>query len=122
MIIDPRDRDSGHTLARRARRTLSLDLDRQFDRFGVGANWQAISRSYDDEDNRNRLGGYALLGLRSSWAINHDVSVSLKVDNLLDRRYARARYSYDAADFSNNHDYREEGRTWLLGLTWTPHL
>lgn len=121
-IIDPRDRDSGHTLARRARRTLSLDLDRQFDRFGVGANWQAISRSYDDEDNRNRLGGYALLGLRSSWAINHDVSVSLKVDNLLDRRYARARYSYDAADFSNNHDYREEGRTWLLGLTWTPHL
>ncbi len=121
-IIDPRDRDSGHTLARRTRRTLSLDLDRQFDRFGVGASWQAISRSYDDEDNRNRLGGYALLGLRSSWAINHDVSVSLKVDNLLDRRYARARYSYDAADFSNNHDYREEGRTWLLGLTWTPHL
>jgi vitamin B12 transporter len=31
-IIDPRDRDTGHTLARRARRTLSLDLDRQFDR------------------------------------------------------------------------------------------
>lgn len=37
-LIDPRDRESGHTLARRARRTLSLDLDRQFDRLGVGAS------------------------------------------------------------------------------------
>nr|BFE93772.1 hypothetical protein GCM10020185_43080 [Pseudomonas brassicacearum subsp. brassicacearum] len=48
-IIDPRDRDSGHTLARRARRTLSLDLDRQFGRLGLGATWQAVSGSYDDE-------------------------------------------------------------------------
>ncbi|NWA85229.1 TonB-dependent receptor domain-containing protein [Pseudomonas sp. D2002] len=121
-FIDPRDRDTGHTLARRARRTLSLDLDRQFDKLSVGASWQAISSSYDAEDNRQRLGGYALLGLRSSWAVTHEVSVSLKVDNLLDRQYARARYSYNAPDFSNNQDYREEGQTWMLGLTWTPQL
>jgi len=121
-IIDPRDRDTGHTLARRARRTVNLDLDRQFDKLGLGASWQAISSSYDDEDNLNRLGGYALLRLRSSWVVNHEVSVSLKVDNLLDRQYARARYSYNAADFSNNQDYREEGRAWMLGLTWTPQL
>ncbi len=121
-FIDPRDRDTGHTLARRARRTLSLDLDRQFDKLSAGASWQAISSSYDAEDNRQRLGGYALLGLRSSWAVTHEVSVSLKVDNLLDRQYARARYSYNAPDFSNNQDYREEGQTWMLGLTWTPQL
>ncbi|WP_338478630.1 TonB-dependent receptor [Pseudomonas trivialis] len=121
-IIDPRDRDSGHTLARRARRTLSLDLDRQFDTLGVGASWQAISSSYDAQDNQNRLAGYALLGLRSRWAVSREVSVSLKVDNLLDRQYARARYSYNAADFSNNQDYREQGQTWMLGLTWTPQL
>lgn len=121
-FIDPRDRDTGHTLARRARRTLNLDLDRQFDKLSVGASWQAISSSYDAEDNRQRLGGYALLGLRSSWAVTHEVSVSLKVDNLLDRQYARARYRYNAPDFSNNQDYREEGQTWMLGLTWTPQL
>lgn len=39
-IIDPRDRDTGHTLGRRARRTLSLDLDRQFDRLGV---WRQLA-------------------------------------------------------------------------------
>ncbi|MEB0105346.1 TonB-dependent receptor domain-containing protein [Pseudomonas sp. MH9.3] len=121
-FIDPRDRDTGHTLARRARRTLSLDLDRQFDALGVGASWQAISNSYNAQDNQDRLGGYALLGLRSRWAVTREVSVSLNVDNLLDRQYARARYSYNAADFSNNQNYREEGRTWMLGLTWTPRL
>ncbi|WQG59905.1 TonB-dependent receptor [Pseudomonas sp. RTB3] len=121
-FIDPRDRDTGHTLARRARRTLSLDLDRQFDALGVGASWQAISNSYNAQDNQDRLGGYALLGLRSRWAVTREVSVSLNVDNLLDRQYARARYSYNAADFSNNQNYREEGRTWMLSLTWTPEL
>ena len=121
-LIDPRDRDSGHTLARRARRTLSLDLDRQFDKLGVGASWQAISSSYDDEDNTHRLGGYALLGLRSSWALSREVALSLKVDNLLGKTYARARYSYDDPAFLNNQDYREEGRVWMMGVTWTPEI
>lgn len=121
-FVDPRDRDTGHTLARRARRTLSLDLDRQFDTLGVGASWQAISRSYDAEDNRNRLGGYALLGLRSSWALNREVLLSLKVDNVLDKRYARAMYNYQDPNFQNNQHYREEGRTWMVGVTWTPDI
>ena len=56
-FIDPRDRESGHTLARRARRTLNLDLDRQFDQLGLGATWQAVSSSYDDEKNLQPLGG-----------------------------------------------------------------
>jgi len=119
-IIDPRDRDIGHTLARRARRTLNVDLDRQFDQLSVGASWQAISSSYDDEDNRNRLGGYALLGLRSSWALSREVLLSIKVDNVLDKTYARAMYSYQDPNFQNNQHYREEGRAWMFGVTWTP--
>lgn len=117
-IIDPRDRESGHTLARRARRTLNLDLDRQFDEVGIGASWQAISSSYDDEANRDRMGGYALLGLRSSWALNREVSLSLKVDNVLDKSYARAKYSY----LEESQNYREEGRVWMFGVTWTPEI
>ncbi|NMZ43156.1 TonB-dependent receptor domain-containing protein [Pseudomonas proteolytica] len=121
-IIDPRDRTSGHTLARRARRTLNLDLDRQFDQLSLGASWQAISSSYDAEDNKNRLAGYYLVGLRSGWALNREVVLSLKVDNLLDRRYTRAWYSYNDPNFQNNQPYREEGRTWMVGVTWTPQL
>ncbi|WP_248751942.1 TonB-dependent receptor [Pseudomonas sp. MWU15-20650] len=121
-IIDPRDRETGRTLARRARRTLNLDLDRQFDKLGVGASWQAISSSYDAEDNLNRLGGYGLLGLRSSWALNREVLLSVKVDNVLDKTYARAMYSYQDPNFQNNQNYREEGRVWMFGVTWTPEL
>ncbi len=117
-IIDPQDRASGHTLARRARRTLSLDLDRQFDRLGLGASWQAVSSSYDDENNQQPLGGYALLGLRSSWALNREIKLELKVDNLLDKGYSRALYSHDDSQFG----YREEGRAWMFGVTWTPEL
>ncbi|MBP5075453.1 TonB-dependent receptor [Pseudomonas chlororaphis] len=117
-IIDPRDRDTGHTLARRARRTLSLDLDRQFDRLGLGASWQAVSSSYDDLANQQRLGGYALLGLRGSWALNREVRLELKVDNLLDKSYSRVLYSHDGAQYG----YQEQGRAWMFGVTWTPEL
>ncbi|MBA6117523.1 TonB-dependent receptor [Pseudomonas sp. NC26] len=117
-LTDPRDRDSGHTLARRARRTLSLDLDRQFERFSVGGSWQAVSGSYDDEANGNRLGGYGLLGLRGSWTASDTLKLEVKLDNLLDKAYSRALYRYDDA----SHGYREEGRTALFSVTWTPAL
>ncbi|MDI2143759.1 MULTISPECIES: TonB-dependent receptor domain-containing protein [unclassified Pseudomonas] len=117
-IIDPRDRDTGHTLARRARRTLSWDLDRQFDRLGLGASWQAVSSSYDDLKNQQPLGGYALLELRSSWVLDREIKLDFKVDNLLDKGYSRALYSHDGSQYG----YREEGRAFMFGVTWTPQL
>ncbi|NWE78825.1 TonB-dependent receptor domain-containing protein [Pseudomonas yamanorum] len=115
-LIDPRDRDTGRTLARRARRTVSLDLDRQFDQFGVGASWQAVSSSYDDPANQQRLGGYGLLGLRGSWAVNHEITLEMKLDNLLNKDYSRALYQYQGQQYG----YREEGRALMFGVTWTP--
>ncbi|VVN54117.1 Vitamin B12 transporter BtuB [Pseudomonas fluorescens] len=117
-IIDPRDRDTGHTLSRRARRTLSLDLDRQFDKVGVGASWQAVSSSFNDEDNKQPVGGYGLLGLRGNWQASSEVRLDLKVDNLLDKSFTRALYSYDG----NYYGYREERRSLQLAITWTPTL
>ena len=117
-IIDPRDRDTGHTLSRRARRTLSLDLDRQFDRIGVGASWQAVSNSFNDDDNKQPIGGYGLLGLRGNWIASPQVRLEVKVDNLLDKSFTRALYSYDG----NYYGYREERRSVQLAVTWTPTL
>jgi vitamin B12 transporter len=117
-LIDPRDRDTGRTLARRAKRTLSLDLDRQFDQFGVGASWQAVSSSYDDAANQQRLGGYGLLGLRGSWAVNREITLEMKLDNLLNKQYSRALYQYQGQQYG----YREEGRALMFGVTWTPEL
>ena len=115
-MIDPQDRDTGHTLSRRARRTLNLDLDKQFDRVGVGATWQAVSRSFNDEANKQPLGGYGVLGLRANWVASSQVRLDLKVDNVLDKTFTRALYSYDG----NYYGYREERRSVQVAVTWTP--
>ncbi len=75
-VIDPRDRDTGKTLSRRARRTLSLDLDRQFGAVSVvpagapsavptatrpiRANWPAMAYSACAAAGRSAT--------RSNWA------------------------------------------------------
>ncbi len=122
-FIDPRDRDTGKTLSRRARRTLSLDLDRQLGALSVGASWRAVSSAYSDEANKQKLAGHGVLGVRSSWQVSEEVELGLKVDNLLDRRYVLAQDS----DYSNFpevvlRDYQEEGRSTLFSITWTPSL
>lgn len=117
-LIDPRNRENGHTLPRRARRTLNLDVDRQFDRFAVGATWQAASSSYNDEANSDLISGYAALGLRGSWTANHELKFDLKLDNVLDKQYSRTHYSHQGNSYGN----REEGHTWLFSITWTPVL
>lgn len=117
-FVDPRDRDSGHTLNRRARRTLSLDLDRAFGVFTVGATWQAVSSSYDDPNNQYELAGYGLLGLRGSWQATPELKLEAKVDNLLDKDYQQALYEHEGTRYA----YRQEGRTALLGFVWTPKI
>jgi vitamin B12 transporter len=117
-VIDPRDDKTDNQLNRRAKRTLSLDIDRQWGTYSLGAGWQGVSSSYDDAANTRKLAGYGLLGLRASWQATPELQVSAKVDNLLDKTYARAQYSHGwPASYA---DYREEGRTALLSVTWTP--
>ena len=71
------------------------------------------------------MAGYGLLGLRGSWKMTDELNWQLKVDNLLDKDYSQATYSRpDDAFFSSvtRHGFREEGRSGLLALTWTPRL
>ena len=117
-LIDPRDRNSGHTLQRRAKRTLSLDVDRRFGDVSLGAGWRAISGRYDDAENQIDMSGYGLLSLRAAWQANEELGLSLKLDNLLDKDYAEATYSTPNGRFG----YNSAGRTALFAITWTPQL
>ena len=117
-LIDPRDRDSGHTLARRAKRTLSLDLDRQLGEFSVGANWRVVSGRYDDADNDIEMGGYGLVGLRGSWLASEELKLDVKLNNLFDKDYAESTYS----TINGRYGYNTDGRTAFFAITWTPAL
>ncbi|MBU1282659.1 MAG: TonB-dependent receptor [Gammaproteobacteria bacterium] len=125
-FLDPRDRDNGHTLARRARRTVNLDIDRQFAQVQLGASWRAVSRRYDDAANTSELSGYGLLDLRASWQSNAAWRWDVKLNNLLDRDYWQGNYQRPTGpnwnDPSREYAYQEEGRSLLFALTWTPDL
>jgi vitamin B12 transporter len=77
-----------------------------------------VSSSYNDEANTDPISGYGLLSLRTSWAASRELKFDLKLDNLLDRQYSRTHYNYQGASYG----YREEGRTALFSVTWTPAL
>lgn len=123
-FVDPRDRDSGHTLNRRAKRTLSLDVDRAFGAFSVGAGWTTSSRRFDDAVNTRETAGYGLLNLRAGWQVSSDVKLGLQVENLLDKEYSNALYgvSDPVTWVTTYHPYQETGRTALASVTWTPTL
>lgn len=125
-IIDPRDRESGRVLPRRAKRTLSFDLDRTFDTLSVGASWHASSARYDDAANTRELSGYGVFDLRAGWQSHPELRWEAKVSNLFDHDYALATYGRPTgpswSDPIENYGYREAGRTALFAVTWTPSL
>ena len=115
-IIDPRNRENGHTLPNRARRTLSWDLDKQFGDVGVGASFKAVSHSYANGANSSYLSGYGVLDLRASWQANDELMLDIKWANVLDKDYSRLSYSHLGQEYG----YQETPSSVMLGLTWTP--
>lgn len=96
-LLDPQDRSSanhGNLLARRAERTLNIDLDRAFGRFGVGATLFAASERYDSATNldSSRLPGYALMDLRGEYRLDDSWRLQAQLSNVFDRDYETAQF------------------------------
>ena len=117
-IIDPRNRETGRTLANRAKRTLNLNLDRQFGDIGLGATFTAVSSSYGDVANTTALPGYGVLDFRASWQASDELALDMKLANILDKDYSRMLYAYNG----ENHGYQEAPASVMIGMTWTPQL
>lgn len=107
-LQNPRDLDSGKQLARRARRHATLGADTQLAGWRLGAEVQASGKRFDTVANTTELGGYALVNLSASTRMARDWTLLARIDNLADKDYQTAR------------TYATEGRTFYLGLKWTP--
>ena len=115
---DPRNRtpnrdgaanaNRGNLLARRARNTGRVDVDRTFGAFAFGASVKGASHRYDDAANTVRLGGHATFDLRASYAFNPDWTLEARVDNAFDRDYETVAW------------YNQPGREYGLSLRWSP--
>ncbi|SDS97522.1 vitamin B12 transporter [Halopseudomonas xinjiangensis] len=116
--LDPRERGTGRQLPRRAKRTLSLDADRQFGNIGVGFTIIANSQRYNDRANQQELSGFGTLEARASWRMLPSLRWDLAISNLLERDYRLANYSYAGRTYA----YQEEQLNARLSMTWTPTL
>ncbi|HVI58021.1 MAG TPA: TonB-dependent vitamin B12 receptor [Luteimonas sp.] len=116
---DPRNRtrhnpdgsDNGNhdrLLARRARDTARIALDRAFGKLRLGATLNAAGHRYDDAANLVRLGGYATFDLRASYAFARAWTLEARVDNAFDRDYETIAW------------YEQPGREFGLALRWAP--
>ena len=102
------DANRGKQLARRAKRSLRIDLDRNLGALQVGGTLRAEGRRYDDAANTRAIGGYATVDLRLGWQPARDWTLALRAANLFDRDYELVSY------------YPQDGRNFLLTLRYRP--
>ncbi|KLJ03006.1 TonB-dependent vitamin B12 receptor [Luteimonas sp. FCS-9] len=110
--VDPRDRsggaNDGRMLARRARNSGRLDVDRSFGAVRVGTTLRAAGGRFDDAANTTRLAGHGTVDLRAAWTFAADWTLEARATNLLDKDYETAAW------------YRQPGREYGLALRWQP--
>jgi vitamin B12 transporter len=104
---DPRNRDTGKVLVRRARQLATLTADTRAAGWLLGAELQAAGHRWDNAANTQRMGGYGLLHLSAERALMPGLALQLRVDNVADKAWETAR------------TYPNAGRTLQLNLRWS---
>ncbi len=112
-ILDPENKSNGQNLRRRAERSASLDVDKRWGQFGIGATLRAESERYDDVANTTKLSGYSTTSIRMSYQVSDQWVVEAHVDNVFDKQYSTA------LDFSLG-QYKAIGREGFLTVRYTP--
>ncbi len=105
---DPRDRDTGHVLGRRAKRHATLGADYALAGWSLGGEAQTSSARFDSNANSVQLGGYTVFNLHASRRLGRDWTLLTRVDNLSNK-------NYQLAD-----TYATPGRVFFVAVKWAP--
>ncbi|GAA5082444.1 TonB-dependent vitamin B12 receptor [Lysobacter panacisoli] len=98
----------GNDLARRAKNSARIEIDRAFGAFRVGVTAAGEGSRYDDVANTRRLAGYGTLDLRAEYALSDALTLQARVANVFDREYETVSF------------YNQPGREWYLTLRYAP--
>ncbi|MFD1711224.1 TonB-dependent receptor [Ottowia sp. GY511] len=109
-LQDPKDANTGKQLARRAKQLFKLNADTRVGDWTLGAEWLAAGKRWDNAANTNKLGGYGIVNLYASATLAREWTLLARIDNIGDRDYQLAR------------GYATAGRTFYLGVRWTPRF
>lgn len=102
-FMDPKDRDTGKRLIRRARQVYNLGVSQSIKNWDLGAEYQLVGNR---PDGANRLGSYSLLNLTAAYAFTDTTSVQVRWNNVFDKRY------------SNAYGYNMPGSNVFVNLSW----
>lgn len=108
---DPRDDDTDKVLISRAKKSLLVDVGRDFGRWDIGASLNVRSERFLDTANNDSLGGYSLLDVRFGYDVTPRLKAQLKVNNILDKSYRTNGSSWAK--------YNEDDANWMLKLTYS---
>jgi len=86
-LLDPRDRATDKILIQRHKRTLRIDIDRNFGKTNIGATLQARSYNYNDTQNTQRTSGFGTVDLRASHQLTSNWKIRAEISNLFNKDY-----------------------------------
>ncbi len=90
-LQDPQDDTTGKQLVRRAKRHANLGAEYSNGPLVLGAGVHMSGKRFDDNANRNTLGGYSLLNLFASYRFAPDWTAIVRWNNATDKKYELAR-------------------------------
>ncbi|SDH64804.1 MULTISPECIES: TonB-dependent receptor domain-containing protein [unclassified Duganella] len=91
-LQDPKDETTDKRLARRAKKHGNVTADYRIGALKAGVELEFSGDRFDDAANKNRLGGYGLVNLYATYAVNKDWSALVRWNNVGDKQYDLARY------------------------------
>lgn len=87
-VIDPVNEDTSNILQNRAKRTLKINIAKNFDSYRFGAGVLAQSPRFTNSSNTIELPGYAVMNLMLEKSIDKNWSLKARIDNVLDKEYS----------------------------------
>jgi vitamin B12 transporter len=105
-LQDPRDEKVDHILVRRAMVHGVVGADYAIGQLSVGGEIDFSGKRYDDIANRNKLGGYSLVNLTTSYDVAPNWTVFGRWDNVFGKNYELAR------------NYNTPGSTLFVGVRY----
>ena len=107
-LLSARNADTKQRLPRRAKQQASLRISRPIGQWIVGTEWQGVGERYDSTTETNHMGGYGLLNAFARYALNRDLTVEARANNLGDKKY------------ETSWGYGTPGANLFVGLRYSP--
>lgn len=100
-FLDTEDEATGKELVERAKHKVDLELDLDIPQLGLNFNLagQYVGKRYEDEENTERLGSYAVWDFAATKDITDYAEIFARVDNIFGKKDIEDEYDIDGTEF-----------------------